>query len=119
MAKVKAKKKTKKSKKAKTKTSKRVVGKNQLGVIQTWISLFQENTKKHQPDSAITMALQKNFVGRDSEIFKHVQSVRNRYNRGGLTKGVVPKIQSVRYDDEGNETTARGASKKASKKKTA
>jgi len=115
MAKVKAKKKAKKAKKAKVKKAKtvaRVVGKNGLGVIATWIDLFKNNSKEKLTDEQITKALQKNFVGRDSEIFKHVQAVRNRYNKGHLTQEKVPTTLSVRYDKDGNVCTARGASKK-------
>ena len=108
----------KKSKKAK-KTIKRVQGKDGRGVIQEWVFLFQENAKKHQPDSAISKALKKNFPGRNSAIFDAVQAVRNRYNKGILTKGKAPATLSVRYDEDGNVCTARGATKKIAKKKKA
>jgi len=110
MAKAKVKKTMKKAK-----TIKRAEGKNGLGVIQTWIKLFQDNAKAKLTDEQISAQIKKNFPGRESAIFDHPGTVRTRYNVGLLTKGKVPATLSVRYDEQGNETSARGKSKVAKK----
>jgi hypothetical protein len=51
-------------------------------------------------DEQISKAIKANFPGRDSAIFNYVHTVRGRYNRGLLTKGVAPKVKSVRYDGQ-------------------
>lgn len=116
--------KAKRVKKAKakrsTETSARTVGKNGLGVIATWVKLFKDNVSNKLTDEQISKAIKKNFPGRDSAIFDHVQSVRNRYNKGALTKGKTPVVESKRYGKDGDVLTARGTStKKKSKKKIA
>jgi len=107
---------------AKTKKKKairRVEGKNGLGVIATWVKLFKDNAKAKLTDEQISEAIKKNFPGRNSAIFDHVQAVRNRYNNGLLTKGKAPVKPSVRYDENGEVVSARGATKKVVKKKKA
>ena len=93
--------------KKKAKVIQRVVGKNNLGVIATWIKLFSENAKHKLTDEQISKAMHVNFPGRDSAVFDHVAAVRSRYNAGILTKGEAPKVRSVRYDEKGKETTGR------------
>ncbi|MHC4540181.1 MAG: hypothetical protein ACYTEK_28100 [Planctomycetota bacterium] len=61
--------------------------------------------------------MHKNFPGRESAIFDHVQTVRSRYNAGILTGGEVPTTLSVRYDEKGKVVAARGKKKKVAKKK--
>lgn len=125
MAKVKTKRaKAKRVKKAKakkaTQTVARAVGKNGLGVIATWVKLFKDNVKEKLTDEQISKAIKKNFPGRESAIFDHVQAVRNRFNKGALTKGKTPVVESVRYGTDGTVVTARGKSAKkkvVSKKK--
>jgi hypothetical protein len=104
--------------KKKAKAIKRVVGKNGLGVIATWIKLFEESAKRKLTDEQISKAMHVNFPGRESAVFDHVAAVRSRYNAGILTKGEVPKVRAVRYDEKGKEITgrAKGKKKAASKK---
>ncbi|GAG51469.1 unnamed protein product, partial [marine sediment metagenome] len=109
-AKLKVKKaKAKRVKKAKAKKSAtptaRAVGKNGLGVQATWIKLYKDNAKAKLTDEEISKAIKKNFPGRDSEIFNHVQAVRNRYNKGALSHGKPPVVESKRYDKAGNVTS--------------
>jgi len=115
--------KAKRVKKAKTKkathTVARAVGRNGLGVIATWVTLFKDNAREKLTDEGISKAIKKNFPGRESAIFDHVQAVRYRYNKGALTKGKTPVVESVRYGADGNVASARGKStkKKVAKKK--
>ncbi|MFH1717292.1 MAG: hypothetical protein ABIF19_08085 [Planctomycetota bacterium] len=104
--------------KAKKKTIKKVTGKNGLGVIQTWVKLFEENPKHKLTDEQISKAMHTNFPGRESAIFDHPGVVRTRYNAGLLTKGQVPKVRSVRYDEKGQEVSGRKAKVKKVVKKT-
>ncbi len=104
--------------KKKAKVIQRVVGKNNLGVIATWIKLFSENAKHKLTDEQISKAMHVNFPGRDSAVFDHVAAVRSRYNAGILTKGEVPKVRSVRYDEKGKEISGRAKGKKAKKTTT-
>lgn len=98
----------------KKKAIRRVEGKNGLGVIATWVKLFKDNAKEKLTDEQISKAIKKNFPGRESAIFDHVQAVRNRFNNGLLTKGKAPATPSVRYDESG---AVRGKTKKVVKKK--
>lgn len=101
--------KAKQSKKAKKKAtrkagSNRPVGRTSgVGVMATWVAAFQFNAKspaaKRRNDKQIATYMKKEFPGRKSEIFNHVQLVRNRYNKGALTKGTIPKRESVRHGD--------------------
>ena len=93
------------SKKAQKKAgSNRPVGRTSgVGVMATWVLAFQHNGKvaaaKRRTDKEIAVYMKKEFPGRKSEIFNHVQLVRNRYNKGALTKGKVPGRQAKRHDD--------------------
>lgn len=117
--------KKKKAKAAKKKIgSARPVGKmSKVGVIQTWIKLFQTNEKatkaKRMTDAQISKAMLKEFPGRTSKTFleRSVHGIRGRYNTGGLTKQIVPKVQSYRYDKDGNtiEGRVRGQSEGGSR----
>jgi hypothetical protein len=84
------------------------VGKTtKVGVIRTWVHIFERNealpkTKK-LTDAAITKFMQSEFPRRKSKVFETVNTVRSRYNRGVLTKGEVPKVQSKRYDVGGKQ----------------
>ena len=99
------KKKTIKKKTTKKKTaSARVLGKTSgVGVMATWVEAFQHNNKvpvnKRWNDKQIASYMKKEFPGRKSAIFDHVQLVRNRYNKGALTKGITPKRKSARHGD--------------------
>lgn len=104
--------------KKKAKAIKRVVGKNGLGVIQTWVKLFSENAKHKLTDEQISKAMHTNFPGRESAVFDAVSAVRSRYNAGLLTSGEKPKVRSVRYDEKGKEVSGRGKKKLAKKAKT-
>lgn len=79
-----------------------------LGVQETWVFLFQRNEnpglKKEDrlSDEAIRQAMAEEFPSRSPDEFK-VSAFRSRYNRGLMTKGVVPKQKSHPYDDDGNK----------------
>lgn len=96
------------SSKVKAKRTGRPVGKTtKVGIIQTWVHIFEKNealpkTKKLS-DGEITKFMQSEFPGRKSKVFETVNTVRSRYNRGILTKGKVPKVQSKRYDVGGKQ----------------
>jgi len=64
------------------------------------------------PDKAIKA----NLPGRESAIFDHVQAVRNRYNKGILTKGKAPATPSVRYGENGEVVSTRGKATTKTKK---
>ena len=106
----------------------RPVGKTTgVGVIDTWIFYFEQNEKvsasNKRTDEKISKAMHREFPGRASAIFDRVQAVRNRYNKGGLTRGVVPKRQSRRYGSDGKVVEVKpgpqaGKGKKAAPKKT-
>lgn len=75
-----------------------------LGVIATWAHLFEINEKSKHPDEWITDQMNRNFPGRNSAVFNHVQRVRREYNSGKLL-GKKPRRQSHRYDEDGNDIT--------------
>ena len=66
-------------------------------VQETWALLFRNNTRDRLSDTQISRQMKAEFPGRKSAIFNRVQLVRRRYNKGLLTGGEVPKVQSVRY----------------------
>ena len=77
-----------------------------LGVCEMWVELFElnelrfydRNFKKVLSDEQITKAMLKAFPERrDSKILHLPNKVRSRYNRGILTHGKKPKIQSCKY----------------------
>ena len=114
----------KKAKKAsKPKGPGRPVGKTTgVGVQGAWVWVFDANAKaskaKRMTDPQISKFMHKEFPKRASAVFDRVQGVRTKYNKGGLTGGIVPKRQSQRFDEAG--AVMDGASKpgpKASKKK--
>ena len=74
-----------------------------VGVMATWVLAFEHNNKvasaKRRTDKQITVYMNKEFPARKSEIFNHVQLVRNRYNKGALS-GKVPKRLSKRHGDK-------------------
>ena len=67
-------------------------------VQETWVFLFKNNARDRLTDAQISLQMKAEFPGRDSKVFDEVNLVRGRYNRGLLTKGVVPKVKAVRYD---------------------
>lgn len=104
----KAKSKPKKTKKAEKPKRGAPIGRRKgatlgLGVHDTWIHLFEENErrankkgkKKPRTDVEICQFMVDEFGYR--AVYEKVQSVRTKYNRGGLSRGEVPEIQSVRY----------------------
>ncbi len=66
-------------------------------VQETWALLFKNNAKEKLTDTQISRQMKAEFPKRKSAIFDCVQTVRNRYNKGRLTGGKVPKAQSKRY----------------------
>lgn len=112
----------------KTPKSKKTVGLSLgLTIGQTWAHLFERNEKCPKKDKltddAISEFIKKEFPDNTSKNMDQVPVVRNMYNIGRYTGGVVPKSKSRRYDESGSviEKGARGGGKKkaASKKKTA
>jgi len=81
-----------------------------LGVCETWVVLFEKNEKNFRAgklnkvmiDEQITEAMFKAFPGRESsKILSLPNKVRGRYNRGMLTQGRKPKIESCQYTRNG------------------
>lgn len=100
------------AKKTAKKGAPKVIGKfSRVGVIATWVNIFKDNPKRRLTDKQISAQMKKEFPGRMSKIFDHVQMVRNRYNKGALTKGAVPARESQRYGSAGGIVTARGKEK--------
>lgn len=77
---------------------------NGMGVQQFWAHLFLLNEerandgKEPLTDDEITRAMFVAFPDRkSSQIFYQVNRVRQRYNRGMLTRGEVPLVRSLKY----------------------
>lgn len=107
-----AKKKVSASKAIAAESGGRPVGKTTgLGIQDAWVHVFEQNSKAKKADrmtdDQISAWMHNEFPGRESKVFDRVQSVRTKYNKGGLTRGVVPSIQSVPYDAEGNVSEPR------------
>lgn len=77
-----------------------------LNVTEFWVKLFKDNQEKFiadkkdkiLTDEQITIAMREAFPDRkDSVIFNQPNRVRNRYNRGVLTKGQIPKQKSLKF----------------------
>ena len=77
-----------------------------LSVSKFWVKLFQNNQEnffigksdKILMDEQITIAMQEAFPDRKaSAIFSQPNRVRNRYNRGVLTGGQIPKQKSTKF----------------------
>lgn len=95
---------------------------NGLGICETWALLFKRNEEHFKSknytkilnDEQITEIMCKTFpTHSSSEIFRQTNRVRNRYNRGLLTHGKIPKNKSCRYSMEKNKIVIK---KKRSKK---
>lgn len=101
--------KARQAKKAKKKATKKAGGNRPVGrtsgvsVGATWVLVMQHNAKvaaaKRRTDAQITAYMKKEFPGRKTAYSYPVQFIRNRYNKGALTKGVVPKRQAVRHGE--------------------
>ena len=107
---------------AKKETAGRAVGKTTgVGVEATWCVVFAQNEKckkaDRKTDAELTEQLKSEFPGRVTTVFDNIQPVRNKYNKGGLTKGEIPKTQSKRYDENGDVIVGRVSSKKPEAKK--
>ena len=82
-----------------------------LGITQVWVKVFAENETKRWTDERIAKFMLSEFPRNDSQIlaalavgeYRHVQTVRARYNRGMLTNRKSPDVQSHRYDAEGSQ----------------
>jgi hypothetical protein len=79
---------------------------NGLGVMEFWVKIFRDNQENFSAgkmdkilmDEQITEAMKNAFPDRKtSAIFSQPNRVRNRYNRGVLTKGQIPKQKSVKF----------------------
>jgi hypothetical protein len=85
-----------------------------LRIQETWVALFEANEKakrsEKQTDDELRKFMLKEFPTVNSKLFNQlkdgvlhrVQAIRSRYNRGGMTGGTQPKVQSHRYDENGN-----------------
>lgn len=93
-----------------------------LGIQDAWAHIFQKNEKasknKRLTDEQISKWMHKEFPGRGSTVFDHVQGVRTKYNKGGLSGNVAPKTQSKRYDSDGAVIPPRVGRPETSKKTT-
>lgn len=102
--------------KATAKTGKRAgglqVGKNGLGLMQTFVKLFHENERapksKKLTDDQIVSAVLKQFPGRDrvSKNVRNVAGIRRAFNRGQwptiLAALEIDGFQSQAYDANGD-----------------
>ena len=74
--------------------------KSGLGVEPTWCRLFgrESGKKKGQlNDAEITAEMQKNFPGRDSQVFRRVGTIRGKFNRGAFNcQDGAPKVKAVK-----------------------
>lgn len=87
-----------------TKTVARPVGlKTGLGIQAAWVHIFVQNEKGAKKnkltDAEITNWMETEFPSRKSKVFGMVASVRNKYNKGGLTKHEVPDVISTKRED--------------------
>lgn len=99
----KKKKKMTKKKKKKETTTKRALGLvSKLGIIATWVMIFENNFKKHLTDERILSQMKLNFPEQaaKSKIFSSVKKHRSLYNRDVLTHGKKPKKKSVPYEKD-------------------
>lgn len=94
-----------------------------LGIRDTWVDIFQKNEKlpkaKKMTDDDISKYMKSEFVGRNTKAFDRVSAIRARYNRGVLTQGVIPSIQSRAYDKDGSVIEGRKKREKAPAKSKA
>ena len=81
-----------------------------LGVCEMWVWLFEQNEQKFRSknfrlimtDEQITKNMLKAFPERGNSKILHLPNkVRGRYNRGILTHGKKPKLQSCKYIKNG------------------
>jgi hypothetical protein len=90
-----------------------------LGVEKTWVKLFEQNEKckkaERMTDEQITEFMYAEFPHKTCEVFKHVNGVRGKYNRGGFHKGEAPELQSKRYDENGDVLVGRATVSQAKK----
>jgi len=107
------------------KKGKRPVGRTTgLSIQRAWVHIFETNAKARKvdrmTDEQISEFMCAEFPGHaeQSKVFHKVQVVRTRYNRGGMTKGTVPDVLSVQYDDEGERVAVRRGRPRSPKKKT-
>jgi hypothetical protein len=96
----------KKTKRGNADVGKRPVGKTTMvGVQATWVWVFERNEKAKKrdkwTDERISEFMKSEFPGRESAVFDRIQAMRFKYNAGGMTGGVQPKVQSNRYDGDG------------------
>lgn len=95
-----------------------------LGVCATWAAVFEKNEKvkrsKRLTDDQIAEFMQSEYPDRTSSNLTKVQSNRSCYNKGVFTDDEPPKVQSNRYDDDGEVvevTRGRGLGSNAKKSK--
>jgi hypothetical protein len=88
-----------------------------LGVCTFWAALFERNERvpqeKRMTDAELIRQVAIEFPDRPStrKLVQGKQTVnyhRQLYNSGRYTRGIVPKHQSRRYDEQGNVTNRRG-----------
>lgn len=78
-----------------------------LRLKQSWAKVMQENFKSKMTDEQIHKFMVKEFPHRKARTLRDVSGValaRRRYNKGRFTKGVVPEVESVPYDERGKVT---------------
>ncbi len=92
--------KKKKVSKKKVASKVRLLGKSSgLGILATWVKVFQDNATKQSTDEKILSAMKNEFPGYavKSKIFSNVTAHRRFYNNGTLSDGKKPKVQSKKY----------------------
>jgi hypothetical protein len=100
-----------------------------LPIFGAFCYVFQENQKPpgkcaikglgRALDERISEWLVKEFPSRDSMYFEDVKPMRSMYNRGLLTRGLVPRVKSTRFDFDGKILTPRLTKKVVAARKSA
>jgi len=106
------------AKKNGTSAFRKCVGKElKMGIQETWAHLFSKNETQEtkMSDKEISDFIKAEFPDRKTAAFNHVPFVRGRYNRGLLTKGVVPSTASVCYVPIPGTKAAKRADKETTK----
>lgn len=94
-----------------------------LPILLAWCYIFQQNQKatkaQRKTDEQISKWMKAEFPGRKTAAFDNVNGCRIAYNGGRYTKEVEPKVQSQRFDENGEVVVVKRGAKTAAKKKAA
>lgn len=76
-----------------------------LPVYLAIVFTLQQNEKapknRKLTDQKLAEWMRSEFPGRDTKFWDGIQNMRTNYNIGKYTKGMIPKLQSHRYDSGG------------------